>query len=102
MKPDEREAMYDELATNLADPVAYAADAGVRFGIEPLNRFESHFINVAGDAVAFCKDVGLPNIKVHLRTSQLRLADCRGNPDHRAAQSKRVPRRCWRTPAQWA
>jgi len=37
-------------------------------GIEPLNRFESHFINVAGDAVAFCKEVGLPNVKVHLDT----------------------------------
>lgn len=37
-------------------------------GIEPLNRFESHFINVARDAVAFCKEVGLPNIKVHLDT----------------------------------
>jgi len=37
-------------------------------GIEPLNRFESHFINVSADAVAFCKDVGLPNIKVHLDT----------------------------------
>jgi D-psicose/D-tagatose/L-ribulose 3-epimerase len=37
-------------------------------GIEPLNRFESHFINVASDAVAFCKEVGLPNVKVHLDT----------------------------------
>jgi len=37
-------------------------------GIEPLNRFESHFINVAGDAVEFIKDVGLPNVKVHLDT----------------------------------
>jgi D-psicose/D-tagatose/L-ribulose 3-epimerase len=37
-------------------------------GIEPLNRFESHFINVARDAVRFIKDVGLPNVKVHLDT----------------------------------
>jgi len=37
-------------------------------GIEPLNRFESHFINVAEDAVAFIKDVGVPNVKVHLDT----------------------------------
>ncbi len=37
-------------------------------GIEPLNRFESHFINVARDAVAFIREVGLPNVKVHLDT----------------------------------
>jgi D-psicose/D-tagatose/L-ribulose 3-epimerase len=42
--------------------------SGLVIGIEPLNRFESHFINVAGDAVAFCKEVGLPNVKVHLDT----------------------------------
>ncbi len=38
------------------------------FGIEPLNRFESHFINTAGDAVRFIKDVGIANMKVHLDT----------------------------------
>jgi D-psicose/D-tagatose/L-ribulose 3-epimerase len=37
-------------------------------GIEPLNRFESHFINVASDAVQFIKDIGMPNVKVHLDT----------------------------------
>jgi D-psicose/D-tagatose/L-ribulose 3-epimerase len=37
-------------------------------GIEPVNRFESHFINVAADAVRFIRDVGLPNVKVHLDT----------------------------------
>ncbi len=34
--------------------------------IEPVNRFESHFINIAGDAVAYCKEVGTGNVKVHL------------------------------------
>ena len=37
-------------------------------GIEPLNRFESHFINVASDAVKFIKEVDMPNVKVHLDT----------------------------------
>jgi D-psicose/D-tagatose/L-ribulose 3-epimerase len=37
-------------------------------GIEPVNRFESHFINIAADAVKFIKDVGYPNVKVHLDT----------------------------------
>ncbi len=42
--------------------------SGLILGIEPLNRFESHFINIARDAVQFIKDIGLPNIRVHLDT----------------------------------
>ncbi|MDP2999459.1 MAG: sugar phosphate isomerase/epimerase [Bryobacterales bacterium] len=37
-------------------------------GIEPVNRFESHFINIAADAVRFIWDVGLTNVRVHLDT----------------------------------
>ena len=37
-------------------------------GIEPVNRFESYFINTSGAAVQFIHDVGLPNVKVHLDT----------------------------------
>jgi D-psicose/D-tagatose/L-ribulose 3-epimerase len=56
-------------------------------GIEPLNRFESHFINVARDAVRFIDDVGLPNVRVHLDTFHMireeddmaqAVLDCRG------------------------
>jgi len=36
--------------------------------IEPVNRFESHFINTAADAVRFVREVGLPNVRVHLDT----------------------------------
>jgi len=37
-------------------------------GIEPVNRFESHFINTAADAVKFIEEVDMPNVKVHLDT----------------------------------
>jgi D-psicose/D-tagatose/L-ribulose 3-epimerase len=37
-------------------------------GIEPVNRFESHLINTAADAVRFVQDVGVPNVRVHLDT----------------------------------
>jgi len=36
--------------------------------IEPVNRFESHFINTTADAVRFIRDVALPNVRVHLDT----------------------------------
>lgn len=48
---------------------AYAQDTSdLILGIEPVNRFESHFINIAADAVKFIRDVGLSNVKVHLDT----------------------------------
>ena len=47
----------------------YAQQAsGLVLGIEPVNRFESHFINTAADALRFIREVGLPNVKVHLDT----------------------------------
>ncbi len=54
---------YREIAS-----YALAANPALVLGIEPVNRFESHFINTAGDAVRFIREVGLPNVKVHLDT----------------------------------
>lgn len=34
--------------------------------VEPVNQFETHFLNVAQDAVKYCKDVGTGNLKVLL------------------------------------
>ena len=39
---------------------------GLTLAIEVINRFESHFINIAADAVRFIKEVGYPNVKIHL------------------------------------
>lgn len=47
---------------------ALKADPDLVLGIEPVNRFESHLINIAADARRFIRDVGLPNVKVHLDT----------------------------------
>jgi D-psicose/D-tagatose/L-ribulose 3-epimerase len=47
---------------------AMQANPGLVLGIEPVNRFESHFINTAADAVQFIRDIGMPNVKVHLDT----------------------------------
>jgi len=39
-----------------------AADAGVEIGIEPLNRFETYFLNTAADGAKFCDAVGHPSV----------------------------------------
>ena len=45
----------------------YAKSKGdLNICVECVNRFETHFLNIAEDAVKYCKDVGTGNIKVHL------------------------------------
>jgi D-psicose/D-tagatose/L-ribulose 3-epimerase len=40
---------------------------GLTIALEVVNRFESHFLNIAADAVRFIHDLGTPsNVKVHL------------------------------------
>jgi len=47
----------------------YAKESSdIILGIEPVNRFESHFINTSADAVRFINEVGMPNVRVHLDT----------------------------------
>jgi D-psicose/D-tagatose/L-ribulose 3-epimerase len=45
----------------------YAKETGsVTICVECINRFETHFLNIAEDGVKFCKAVGTDNVKVHL------------------------------------
>ncbi len=45
----------------------YAKKGGnLTIAVEPVNRFETHFLNIAEDAVRYCRDVGTGNVKVHL------------------------------------
>ena len=54
---------------NYHEIAAYAQQtSNLVLGIEPVNRFESHFINTAHDALQFIREVGVPNVKVHLDT----------------------------------
>jgi D-psicose/D-tagatose/L-ribulose 3-epimerase len=45
-----------------------AAANGVDIAIEPLNRFETYFLNTAADAAAFCDAVGHPSVGLLLDT----------------------------------
>ena len=52
---------------NMRQVGEYAKATGtVTICVECVNRFETFFLNIAEDAVKFCKDVGTGNIKVHL------------------------------------
>jgi D-psicose/D-tagatose/L-ribulose 3-epimerase len=40
------------------------SEYGVTIAIEPLNRFETYFLNTAADAVALCDAIGHPNVGI--------------------------------------
>lgn len=51
----------------MKEVASYAKQKGdLVIAVECVNRFETHFLNIAEDAVRYCKDVGIDNIKVHL------------------------------------
>jgi D-psicose/D-tagatose/L-ribulose 3-epimerase len=53
---------------NFREAARHAGDRGIILAVEPINRFETFFLNTAEDAVRFCREVGEPNVKVHLDT----------------------------------
>ncbi len=54
---------------NYREIASYALEtSNLTLGIEPVNRFESHFINTVSDALRFIQEIGLPNVKVHVDT----------------------------------
>jgi len=61
---------------SMKEVAKYAEDTGnVSVCVEPINRFESHFLNVAEDAIQYCKDVGTKNMKVHLDTFHMNIEE---------------------------
>lgn len=53
----------------MREAAQYARETSeVHINVEPVNRFETHFINTAEDGVKYCKDVGTGNMGVHLDT----------------------------------
>ncbi len=53
--------------TAMREVAEYAREKGdLIIAVEPVNRFETHFLNIAEDAVRYCQEVGTGNVKVHL------------------------------------
>jgi D-psicose/D-tagatose/L-ribulose 3-epimerase len=64
----EKKIQWDTVAENLGKACRWAEELGVYIAIEPLNRFETDFINICKDAVRMCNDVGSRMLKIHLDT----------------------------------
>ena len=54
---------------------AKKVDRDMIIAVECINRFETHFLNVAEDGVRYCKDVGTGNVKVHLDSFHMNMEE---------------------------
>ena len=75
MTPAEREAAYAELRDNLAPVVEHARSAGVRIGIEPLNRYETSLVNTVAQGLDALDGLLGPHLGLALDTYHLNIEE---------------------------
>jgi len=71
----EYKQQWKTVVKNLKDLCKYAQKKGVQVCLEPLNRFETDFINTADQALQMVKDVGSPALKIHLDTFHMNIEE---------------------------
>lgn len=69
------EAELDNVAYALREIASYAKAHGVLFGIEPVNRYETHLINTGWQGVAMIEKVGSDNLFLHLDTYHMNIEE---------------------------
>jgi D-psicose/D-tagatose/L-ribulose 3-epimerase len=72
---DERARDVDTLVKNLGDLAKFGGEHGVVMGIEPLNRFETSFINLASQAIEVIDRVNHPSCKIMLDTFHMNIEE---------------------------
>lgn len=73
--PEERAKDLDVLVANLKELAAYAGDHGVILCLEPLNRFETSFINLASQAIEVVDRVDHPACQIMLDTFHMNIEE---------------------------
>ena len=69
------EAERDAVARALEGAARHAASLGMGFGIEPVNRYESHLLNTARQGVEMIERIGAPNMFLHLDTYHMNVEE---------------------------
>ena len=64
----ERKADLERCAKNLKVIAKYAEDKGILLALEPLNRFETSFINLTEQAIELADMIDSPNVKLMMDT----------------------------------
>jgi D-psicose/D-tagatose/L-ribulose 3-epimerase len=73
--PAEYKKQWKTVVKNLKKLCKLAEKRGRQVCMEPLNRFESDFINTCGQALRMVEDVGSPVLKLHLDTFHMNIEE---------------------------
>jgi D-psicose/D-tagatose/L-ribulose 3-epimerase len=73
--PKEYKQQWRTVVKNLKTLSAYAGDRGKKVCLEPLNRFETDFINTCDQALNMIADVGSPHLLLHLDTFHMNIEE---------------------------
>ncbi len=71
----EKKAQFNLVVKNLKPLAAYAEKKGVTLCIEPLNRFETDFLNTCDQGLKLVKAVGSKAVKLHLDTFHMNIEE---------------------------
>jgi len=72
---DAKKEQWKTVVKNMKEVCKYAEDKGVYLAIEPLNRFETDFINILSDALRMIDDVASSILKIHLDTFHMNIEE---------------------------
>ena len=72
---EQRQRELERCARNLKEVARYAEERGVTLAMEPLNRFETSFINLAEQAVELVEMVDSPAIRIMLDTFHMNIEE---------------------------
>jgi D-psicose/D-tagatose/L-ribulose 3-epimerase len=75
VEPAQQKIEFDLVVRNLKELAAYAASKGIELCIEPLNRFETDFLNTCDKGLKLIKAVGSKNVKLHLDTFHMNIEE---------------------------
>ena len=73
--PAEKRRQWKTVVRNLRELCAYAEDHGRVIALEPINRFETDFINTCEQGLRMIHDVGSPALKLHLDTFHMNIEE---------------------------
>ena len=75
VEPAQQKIEFALVVANLKVLAAYAAAKGITLCIEPLNRFETDFLNTTDKGLALIKAVGAKNVVLHLDTFHMNIEE---------------------------
>ena len=75
VEPKQQKKEFALVVKNLKVLAAYAEKKGVQICVEPLNRFETDFLNTCEKGLRLIKAVGSPALKLHLDTFHMNIEE---------------------------